>query len=76
VVLAAIVGPVGLCYLSATTGLIATGLAMTILLVSGAGLTPLLVIWPASVLWAAIGASSAGWRGRAAVFRWRHGQRP
>jgi hypothetical protein len=66
-VLTAILGPAGLCYLSATTGLVATALAATILVVSGAGAAPLLVIWPLSMMWAAIGASSWARAGRTVV---------
>ncbi|HEV2778310.1 MAG TPA: hypothetical protein VGX25_02820 [Actinophytocola sp.] len=57
-VLTAIFGPVGLCYLSVTTGLIATALATVILVISNAGAAPLLVLWPLSMVWAVIGTNS------------------
>lgn len=48
-VLAMLFGPVGLCYVSARVGLVATALSAAILLVAGAGFVPLLAIWPLAV---------------------------
>ncbi|HEY7592410.1 MAG TPA: hypothetical protein VH969_04590 [Actinophytocola sp.] len=55
-VLSMLLGPVGLCYLSARAGLIATVLSAVVLLVAGAGFVPLLVIWPLAVLGSVWGA--------------------
>ena len=55
-VLSVLFGPVGLCYVSATAGLVATVSTAVILLVAGAGFVPLLVIWPLSVLGSVWGA--------------------
>lgn len=76
-VLAATFGPVGLCYLSTTAGLVATVVSVAVLLVAGA-LAPLAVIWPLSIAWAAIAAWSAGRRRRrwSVVIRFRHLERP
>lgn len=49
-VLGVLFGPVGLCYVSANVGLVATTLTATTLVVAGAGFVPLLVIWPLAVL--------------------------
>jgi hypothetical protein len=49
-VLSVLFGPAGLCYVSANVGLVATALTAATLVVAGAGLTPLLVIWPLAVL--------------------------
>jgi hypothetical protein len=49
VLLTALFGPVGLCYLSAIAGLVVTTLSAVLLLVAGMGLLPLVLIWPASV---------------------------
>jgi hypothetical protein len=56
VVLSVLLGPVGLSYVSATAGLVATTLAATTLLIVGAGLVPLLVIWPLSIIGSVWGA--------------------
>jgi hypothetical protein len=55
-VLGVLFGPVGLCYLSANVGLVATALTAVVLVVAGAGLVPLLVIWPLAVLGSVWGA--------------------
>ncbi|HWM06777.1 MAG TPA: hypothetical protein VNP92_30945 [Actinophytocola sp.] len=49
VLLTALFGPVGLCYLSAIAGLVVTTLSAVLLLVADMGLLPLALIWPASV---------------------------
>lgn len=55
-VLGLLFGPVGLCYVSARVGLVATALTAVILLVAGAGFVPLLVIWPLALLGSVWGA--------------------
>jgi hypothetical protein len=55
-VLGVLFGPIGLCYVSANVGLVATSLTAAVLVVAGAGLVPLLVIWPLAVLGSVWGA--------------------
>ena len=54
-VLSVLLGPVGLCYVSANVGLVATALSAATLLIAG-GLVPLLVIWPLSIIGSVWGA--------------------
>lgn len=49
VLLAALFGPLGLCYLSATGGLVATVVAVAVLGFAEVGFLPLLVLWPLAV---------------------------
>jgi hypothetical protein len=49
-VLGVLFGPVGLCYVSANVGLVATAVSAVTLVVAGVGLVPLLVIWSLAVL--------------------------
>ncbi len=55
-VLAVLFGPMGLCYVSANVGLVATAVTAAVLAVAGVGLVPLLVIWPLAVLGSVWGA--------------------
>lgn len=48
-VLSVLFGPVGLCYVSANAGLVATALTAGLLLVAGVGFLPLLLIWPLAI---------------------------
>lgn len=56
VVLAAVGGPLGICYCSVTAGVIATGIAAMALV--GFGFGALVVIWPLAIVAAAISAGS------------------
>ena len=49
IALAALLGPLGLCYLSTTGGLVATVIAVGILGFADVGFLPLLLLWPLSV---------------------------
>jgi hypothetical protein len=53
VVLTVLFGPLGLCYLSANLGLVATVVAVAVLGQAGMGFLPLVVIWPLTVAVAA-----------------------
>jgi hypothetical protein len=53
VLLAALFGPLGLCYLSTTGGLVATVAVVAVLGLSGLGFLPLLLLWPLCVAVAA-----------------------
>ncbi|HEY0450705.1 hypothetical protein [Actinophytocola sp.] len=55
-VLSVLFGPVGLVYVSANVGLVATALTAVVLLVAGMGFLPLLLIWPLAVAAAVWGA--------------------
>jgi hypothetical protein len=56
VVLSVLFGPLGLCYLSTTGGLVATVLTVAVLGYSGSFL-PLLLLWPLAVAGAVWGAA-------------------
>jgi hypothetical protein len=57
VLLTVLFGPLGLCYLSVSSGLVATVVVVAVLGQVGAGFLPLVVLWPLIVAAAAWGAS-------------------